>query len=230
MNENERINKLEKELKELRSNVESSSIELQNTIEELKKAVVDIRSAVSEIENPFNLLRAVTNEEDLKKINKARSIIERKILKAKDEVEEEAVEEETPKTEETTEVVEVEVPTETRAERPPKEKVTAIRFKHGSSLIRWIYTMLDLGFDEESIGKICDYCEFFGLIPEGSSVCVSNLVGAVVKARSQGLSEEEVILSIYGAADATGIKVNPEEVSGLIIEVLKRKKQGNKLV
>jgi len=96
----------------------------------------------------------------------------------------------------------------------------------GTSLVQWVYTMLDLGFDEESIQRICDYCEFSDFMPKGYSQHVSNLVGAVVKARSQNISVEEVILSIYGAAQAAGVRTDPQGLSGLIMRVLKKCKAG----
>ena len=96
----------------------------------------------------------------------------------------------------------------------------------GSSIVQWVYTMLDLGFDEESIRRICDYCEFSDFMPKGYSEHVSNLVGAVVRARSQNLSAEEMILSIYGAAHASGVKVEPQDLSGLIMRVLKKCRAG----
>jgi hypothetical protein len=96
----------------------------------------------------------------------------------------------------------------------------------GTSIVQWVYTMLDLGFDEESIHRICDYCEFSDFMPKGYSEHVSNLVGAVVRARSQNLSAEEVILSIYGAAHASGVKMDPQDLSGLIMRVLKKCKAG----
>ncbi len=92
----------------------------------------------------------------------------------------------------------------------------------GTSIVQWVYTMLDLGFDEESIHRICDYCEFSDFMPKGYSEHVSNLVGAVVKARSQNISAEEVILSIYGAAHASGVKTDSHDLSGLLMQVLKK--------
>ena len=92
----------------------------------------------------------------------------------------------------------------------------------GTSIVQWVYTMLDLGFDEESIHRICDYCEFSDFMPKGYSEHVSNLVGAVVRARCQNLSAEEVILSIYSAAHAAGVKADPQDLSGLIMRVLKK--------
>jgi hypothetical protein len=95
-----------------------------------------------------------------------------------------------------------------------------------SQTINWIYTMLDLGFDEESIRRLCDYCEFSSFIPKGYSQQVSNLVGAIVKARGQKLTPEEVILSMYGAADAAGTRTNPKDLTQLIMRVLKKNRTG----
>jgi hypothetical protein len=63
-------------------------------------------------------------------------------------------------------------------------------------------------------------------MPKGYSEHISNLVGAVSKARSQNLSAEEVILSIWGAADAVGAKLDFQDLSALIIRVLKKHKKG----
>jgi hypothetical protein len=95
-----------------------------------------------------------------------------------------------------------------------------------SSIVQWVYTMLDLGFEEESIRRICNYCEFSEFMPKGYSDHVTNLVGAIVQARSQNLSVEEVILIMYGAAEASGVKTNPQNLSGLIMRVLKKCKSG----
>jgi hypothetical protein len=95
-----------------------------------------------------------------------------------------------------------------------------------ASIVQWVYAMLELGFDEESIRRICDYCEFSSFMPKGYSEHVSNLVGAVVRARSQNLSVEEVILSIYGAAEAAGAKLDPDDLTGLTMRALKKFKTG----
>lgn len=126
------------------------------------------------------------------------------------------------------------VPPENPIENQNKEVVDVVEnpleglgsMNRGSSIVSWVYTMLDLGFDEESIRKICDYCEFSEFMPKGYSMQVSNLVGAIVKARSQKLSAEEVILSLYGAAEAAGTKINPENLTTLIMHVLKQTKTG----
>jgi hypothetical protein len=96
----------------------------------------------------------------------------------------------------------------------------------GTSIVDWVYTMLDLGFDEEGIRKICDFCEFSNFMPKGYSEHVSNLVGAAVKARSMKMMPEEVILSMYGAADAAGKKTSSKDLTALIMRVLKKNKTG----
>ncbi len=96
----------------------------------------------------------------------------------------------------------------------------------GTSIVDWVYTMLDLGFDEEGIRKICDFCEFSNFMPKGYSEHVSNLVGAAVKARSMKMMPEEVILSMYGAADAAGKKTSSKDLTALIMRVLKKNKAG----
>lgn len=57
--EGNKIAKVEREMEELRSDVNTISEDLKNVVSELKKSIVDVRSAVSEIENPFNLLRII---------------------------------------------------------------------------------------------------------------------------------------------------------------------------
>lgn len=96
----------------------------------------------------------------------------------------------------------------------------------GTSIVDWVYTMLDLGFDEEGIRKVCDFCEFSNFMPKGYSEHVSNLVGAAVKARSMKMMPEEVILSMYGAADAAGKKTSSKDLTALIMRVLKKNKAG----
>jgi len=95
-----------------------------------------------------------------------------------------------------------------------------------TSLVQWVYMMLDLGFDEQSIGKVCEFCEFSGFMPKGYSAHVSNLVSAIVKARSRNLSAEEVVLTIYSAADAVGVETNPKDLKRLLINVLKKSNSG----
>ena len=216
-----RIGKLEEEIDRLKANVQSSSDEIKQTVEDLKKAVVDIRSAVSEIENPFNLLRVITSEKDLEKLDKAQPLIE-KIQVIKEGNKEEAKEEKT-------EIIPEAKKEATEIPKQLKEQVAEINleewspnFKHSFSLIRWIYTMFDLGFNEDSLKRICQYCEYFGVIPKGSSIHISSMIDALTDAKSKGLSEEDVMLAMYMAAEALGVDVKAEKIHELAINVLKR--------
>ena len=220
-NDNTRIDTLEKDLKDLKTNVESTSQGMTKAVDELRKVVVDIRSAVSEIENPFNLLRVITNEQDLERVNRsAPSLVQKGLLRK-----EYAPSVGEPKEVEPAQVEErkVEVSSEIR-----KEADTHIGFKHSSSLVRWIYTMLDLGFDEESLRKLCEFCEYFGLIPKGSNTHVSNMVGTVVEAVARGITEDELILSSYAAAEALGAQVDGGNLLSVSLQALRRSKQDQK--
>ena len=245
VNENARMTEVEKDVKKLKSDVDNF-MTLKNTVEDLKNTIVDIRSLLIESQNPFNLLQLITNEEDLNKVVRAKPIIENKLLakeQAAGKLEAKSASGaqmpaacEPKKAEEAGFAVESYVDTKDAASfssTPEIEKTENKRMtgnplegmgsvNTGASIVQWVYTMLDLGFDEESIHRICDYCEFSDFMPKGYSGHVSNLVGAVVRARSQNLSAEEVILSIYGAAHASGVKMDPQDLSGLIMRVLKK--------
>jgi len=67
--ENVRVAEVERKMDDLKSDVQRISEELKNVVSELKKSIVDVRSAVSEIENPFNLLRVISSEKDLNKLS-----------------------------------------------------------------------------------------------------------------------------------------------------------------
>ena len=69
----QRVEKVESEIKKI-------STDLSSVVSELKKSIVDVRSAVSEIENPFNLLRAVSSEKDMKNLNNERTKLRMKTL------------------------------------------------------------------------------------------------------------------------------------------------------
>ena len=199
-----RIDRLETDLEDLKTTVEGSSVEVKRAVGDLEKAVVDIRSAVSEIENPFNLLRVITNEKDIGRIKAAQPAIGHAVRRERDEAE-----------------IEEPRPAETGELREP---VSLLTFKHGTSLVRWIYAMLDLGFDERALKGICDYCEYIGLIPTGSRPHLSNMIDTISSLNSKGLFEEEVIVSMYTVAEATEVKVEGYRVGEALIRLLGRNK------
>ena len=246
---NPRIDEVEKEVRKLKSDVDSF-MELKSTVEELKNTIVDIRALMSETQNPFNLLQFITDENDLNKVIQAKPLLEKKLAKdgavevkaaeaagaggkevgfaveSRVEGEEAGVVEATGNgVEEGEEVVDkVENDVEKGGVCGVVEESSVNNTGRGIAIIHWIYKMLDLGFDERSIRKICDYCEFSCYMPKGYSEHVSNLVGAIIRARSQKISAEEFILSIYSAADAVGVRVDSKDLSGLVIDVLRKNK------
>ena len=101
-------------------------------------------------------------------------------------------------------------------------EVPEISFNASIALIKWVWTLLDLGFDEGDVEKLSSYCEFFGLLPRGSSRFISEVASAVSKARSLNLSEEMVALSIYGAAKASGVKIELEDITDIVFNALRK--------
>ena len=213
----DRIDKIERDLKALKSNVDVISSELAKTVKDLKDAILKVRTALNEIDNPFNLLRAMTggNSVGRRELTPKTKRVPSRLKWPNQEAISERVK--YPAGEE-----EAGEPEEVLPEAVSKERIPSISFKQGASFIRWIYMMLDLGFDGDSIQKITEYCEALGVVPQCSSAYVPNLIDVIVRARTQGLSENEIILSIYGAAEAVGIKVDYEEICQIALQVLKR--------
>jgi len=269
--ESPRLDEVEKEVKKLKADVDNF-MELKKTVDDLKNTIVDIRALVSEAQNPSNLLKFITNEDDLNSVVQTKRLIKKKLLvdKAAEQSAEakSTVNVETPVVAEATtansqtgftvesiveskSTAQIGIPEVSQVDKAEKaEKVIGFSaesiseekgeekndasgrlegvgfagLNSDASIVHWIYMMLDLDFDVKSIQKICDYCEFVGLMPKGCGVQVSNLVGAIVKARSRNLSAEEVILSIYAAADALGARRASGDLKGLIISVLEKSK------
>ncbi len=220
----DRVSKLEKEIERLKADVRDSSKEIKQTVEDLKRAVVDIRSAVSEIENPFNLLRVITSEKDLERLSKAQPITE-KIQIVKEESEKEKIKE---KEEETLATINEEA---AKSQKRLKEQIVEVfpekgipDFRHGFSLVRWIYNMFDLGFDRDNLKGICQCCEYIGIIPKGSSAYISSIIDALADARSKGFSEEDIMLILYMAAETFGVGIKTEEIREMVMSMLKRKR------
>lgn len=222
-NKDNRIEEIEKEIREIKSTI-SQINEIASTVEDLKKALIDMRSTINEMENPFNLLKLITDEEGLAKVNEAKPIIER-MVKEKDIEKEKSLETILPKVE-----VEPEKPVEEtpevkfKGEFEKKPLPIMLDFKRMVSLIEWVYTMLDIGFDEDGIRRICEYSEFFGFIPKGSAAYVSNLAGAIRNAKLNNITEDIFTLSIYNIANIMGVKIDQDEVAELIKNFLRSRR------
>jgi len=212
--ETDRLSKIEKDVEELKQGLRKTSEELSRTVEELKKAIVDIRSAITDIENPFNLLRVITSEQELQQARKAAEME----AAAKEEVKpaEKPVEEA------------VEAPAEAPPEKPVLEvaKVIAeakpIGFETGFSIIKWVWYLLDAGFEAEDVLNLSKYCESVGYLPPKSSQYVNYVVDAMSKARLGGLTLEEFLLIIYGAAKTSGLKLEMKELEEIAFTLLRK--------
>lgn len=219
----DRISRLEEEINKLKADVQSSSDEMKRMVEDLKRAVIDIRSAISEIENPFNLLRVITSEKDLEKIMEAQPTIGALKIERKEEDEvSKSGGKELPE-----EAVKAEDTDEKREQLSDLTgkidlKCWSPSFSDGFSLIRWIYAMLDMGFSKDELKRICQCCEYLGVIPRNSSLYITGMIDALTDARSRGLSEEDVIFAIYMIADALGVRVEGERLRELAIHAFKR--------
>jgi hypothetical protein len=201
----DRLGKLEREVDELKQGLKKATQDLSQTVDELKKAITDIRSTVSEIENPFNLLRVISSEEDLQR---ARRLAEAQPTTG-----------------------------ESRAEKPPEgpekplELQEAVKrivesrpagFETGFSTIKWVWALLDAGFDRDDVLNLSKYCENVGYLPPKSSEYVGYVVDAMSKARLGGLNMEEFMLIIYGAAKASGLKLEMKELEEIAFTLLRK--------
>jgi hypothetical protein len=205
--ESDRLSRVEKEVEELKQSLKKTSEEFSRAVEELKKAVVEIRSAVTEIENPFNLLRVISSEEELQR---ARRLAEQAPVSPVRPAE--AVEKPSEKP--------LEKPLEEEARRVVEAKPTS--FEAGFSIIKWVWALLDAGLDKDDVVNISKYCERVGYLPPRSSEYVGYVVDAMSKARLGGLNLEEFMLIIYGAAKASGLRLEMKELEEVAFSLLRK--------
>ncbi len=200
-----RIRGLEEGLRRLSENVMKTTSDLKETVSALRDAIVDIRSAISEIENPFNILRVITTEKDIERLDRLKGVQPPPRVEQPSQQQEEQVED----------VEEVyEEPVEAAPPRP-------ISLRGRFTILKWIWSLLDLGLEPEDINSLSEYCEHLGYLPEGSSWFISKLTPIVEKARVKGISIEELILNIYGAAAASGIALRPEDAMEAVFDALR---------
>ncbi|MCS7115127.1 MAG: hypothetical protein RMJ15_05105 [Nitrososphaerota archaeon] len=219
-----------KEIEKIRSDVDRLSQELRTAVDELKKSIVDIRSAVSEIENPFNLLRAVASEKDLEKLNSERlpSGVKSLFL-GKPEKEEEEVKKAEEKPPEPQILEEKALALETKPERelpPPIPREHDLQSSRVAYL-DWVWSLLDLGFSSDDINQLAQSYERLGFLPQGSSEQVYSLAVAAEKAKSKGLSMSKLLLNMYEASLISGMRIGIEDMKRLISIAEKGLKKSN---
>jgi len=216
------------EIEKLKFSVAKLSEELNTAVAELKKSIIDIRSAVSEIENPFNLLRVITSEKDLEKIKSEKlppGVKSLYIGKPEGKPEEKAEKKEEkiptplpPPAPAPTEVPKVEekkpetvLKVELEEYRPKAE-----RLQRGTAYLNWVWSLLDAGFTPEDIRQLSQSYEDLGFLPEGCSGQIYSLAVAAEKAKSKGLTKNKLLLNMYRASVISGIGLSTEDVKRLI--------------
>lgn len=200
----QRVEKVESEIKKI-------STDLSSVVSELKKSIIDVRSAVSEIENPFNLLRAISSEKDLKKLNSERTRLGIKTLTLEQPEEKEEEEFKPPSL--PPHLEEEEEPTE-RTALPPSAKT-------GFGHLKWVWSLLDLGLTPKGITLLSEYCEHIGYLPPNSSEYISFLAHVADKAKKKGLNKEQLMMSMYEAATASGVEVKTEDMNEIVSVAIK---------
>jgi len=94
-------------------------------------------------------------------------------------------------------------------------------FKTCFSLVKWVWNLIDIGLDEDDMRNLSNYCEFFGLIPKGASRYISDLSLAITKAKKLGLNEEILLLCMYSAAKASGLKFELEDITDMVFNAIR---------
>jgi len=106
--------------------------------------------------------------------------------------------------------------------QPTEENQAKPAFEPAFPLIKRVWALLDAGLDREDVVDITKYCESMGLLPANSSEKVGYVVDAMSKARLGGLSLEEFVLIIYGAARASGLKLEMKELEEAAFSLLRK--------
>ena len=217
----QRVEQMEEEVGEVKSEIKKMSTDLGSVVSELKKSIIDVRAAVSEIENPFNLLRSISSEKDLKRLNSERKRLGiRSLALEKAEEKEEAEKPSEPSLplsleQEERPAVEEERPVE-KKERRMERMAPLPSAKTGFGQLKWVWSLLDLGLTPEDIMRFSEYCEHTGYLQPNSSQYISSLAYAANKAKKKGLDKEQLMMSMYQAAMASGAKVDSEDIKEIV--------------
>lgn len=204
----------------------SSEIEeLKKAVNALKEAIIDIRTAISELENPFNLLRVFSTSRELNGLMNKRSKLQKDLredIKERRQISEPVAKPGTP--------VKPSVP-DRKIEKPqPSSKPTfdtveherIIEFDRGFSLLKWVWALMDAGMTREDLTNITKYCERMGYLPLGSSELIEYVIEPMFKARLGGLTLDEFMLIIYSAARASGLNIKIKHLEDMAFTLLRK--------
>jgi len=212
------INATEKtELSELRSDVDALSNDVHTAVGDLKKSIADLRSTVSEMENPFNVLRTVTNDKELEKLNAARLPpgVKSIVLGKPEEntISEKELTEISPKKSEP--APQTEAPTKEKPAITPQAIAPSKPIKP-SAYIDWIWELLDTGLTAENIHQLANLCEMTNYLPKQASEFICSLAVTAEKIRSIGYNKSHLLLFMYKAASISKTNLDSEDMAKLI--------------
>lgn len=228
----EKIAKVENDVNELKSNVKTMSEDLKNVVSDLHKSIVEVRAAIGEIENPFNILRAVTNEEDVKKIydeklSELKPEIKTLVI-GKPEKEEKNVE--LPREAEIKEKQDV-----AENKKPLLVETKTIEYpnyrsprKTSLAYLDWVWSLISTGLTPNDIGQLAKSYEIMGCLPPNSSEHLHSLAVASQKAISKGFSKNRLLVNMYKAAIMSGVPIESSDILELISIAEKRTKCQNR--
>lgn len=194
-------------------NIEKEIEELKKNIESLKEALMDIRATISELENPFNLLKSIktiapniakteeTPQKERMEIGSEEKGGEERKKREKEEEEKRERREEIEKTQQPT---------------------TTLNIKFGFNLLKWAWILMDAGMSKEDILLLTKYCELVGYLPKNSSTLIEYVLDPMYKARLGGLNYDEFTLIIYNAARAAGINIRIESLEEMAFNLLRK--------
>lgn len=219
-----------KEIDNLKSDVEHLSSELNSAVTSLKKSVVDIRSAVSEIENPFNLLRAIQGEKEMKELNHERlpKGVRSLILSGPTEETAETEESEDEALDEHPKLETEPEPEAALLEESPEPQITpqpekalstqpqSQSPKGTSDYLDWVWAHIDSGLTADDIFALAKSYEFLGYLPENFGEGIYHLARAAEKMKSGGFNKKHLLLNMYQAASMSGIQIGLTDVNKLI--------------
>jgi hypothetical protein len=216
------------EIDKIRSDVNQLSDNLQTTVTELKKSIVDIRSAVSEIENPFNLLRTISSEKDVKKLNGERLPSRVQSLILGNPQQNAAPRDGNKETGEAKDIAPPQSPEpkpqtqtkdESKEETPKTDTqptVQPTQTKVSSAYLDWVWDLLEVGLKAADIHQFACSCELMGYLPAQTSEFLYSLAVAAELVQDKGLTKAHLLLNLYKAAVISRANVGWEDMRALI--------------
>lgn len=190
----DRINRLENGFNKLKNEFEG----LRKTIQDF---MVEVRKTLTEVENPFNILRYITDEAELENLRKritSSRAVEHIVEKGAPKIDEAKVSEEgVPEEGERAFQPPVERPIETEdaekvIEEAPRPGIGEIppKFRDAIKMLLWAVNMSAMGFNSEDISRVANFLEYFGLIPRGGAEALNKIAPVVLKTTKENMNDE----------------------------------------